>query len=286
MNTTTQNEIIQIAVPSSEYTAMQPYWKMVDALWGGTATMRDAGEAYLPKYDIESSSDYEARKNATVLLNIFRQAVVTAVGKVFKKQIVLQQKDKPVSEDLQAWIENIDGNGNNLNVFAKNLFQDVLKRGLSHFMVDMTQSSKAMTRAEQKQRNERPYWVQIEAPEIIGWRHKTENGITTLTQIRRRYSVKEPDGLFGEAILNRVAVYEPGIYQIYQQGADNNWNLIDEGTTGIDYIPLVTVYSDRTGFMQAVPAFLNLAYKNIEHWQSSSDKRLVFRRARFAILCP
>lgn len=279
----TQAMVNQVALPCAEYNQMKAEWDMSDTLWEGTQAMRDAGEQYLPKYEAESSSDYTARKDATVLFNMFSRAIIAATGKVFKKPITLQQdQGKEIGKDLQEWIDNIDGEGKTLNAFAKDLFQDVLRHGLCHFMVDMSLSN-AETRAEQKRRGERPYWVKMEAPEIIGWRFEVRGGVKRLTQLRRMYSVREPLGLFDEVIIKRVAVYEPGVYQIYQQGNDKNWSLIEEGTLGVDYIPLVTVYSDRIGFMRAHPAFLNLAYKNIEHWQSCSDQRHILRWARFAI---
>jgi hypothetical protein len=35
--------------PSSDYSAMLPYWEMVNSINGGAETIRAAGELYLPK---------------------------------------------------------------------------------------------------------------------------------------------------------------------------------------------------------------------------------------------
>ena len=284
-NQKTQAIINQVAEPCQEYLAMKPEWDMADTLWKGTQAMRDAGRLYLPKYEAESVVDYDARKDATVLLDMFARAIIAATGKVFKKPVTVQQGGDgkgSINSDLQKWIDNIDGEGKSLNAFAKELFQEALRYGVDHFLVDMSRSN-AVTRAEQKMNGERPYWVKMSPLEIIGWRFEIRNGVKVLTQLRRAYTTKEPSGSWGVADVKKVAVYEPGTYQIYQQGNDNNWGLVEEGSTGIDYIPLVSVYSDEIGFMQAHPAFLNLAFKNIEHWQSSSDQRHILKWARFAI---
>jgi hypothetical protein len=44
--------------PSSDYSAMLPYWNMVEAINGGAETIRAAGELYLPKMPNESADDY------------------------------------------------------------------------------------------------------------------------------------------------------------------------------------------------------------------------------------
>jgi len=44
--------------PSSDYSAMLPYWEMVNSINGGAETIRAAGELYLPKMTNESSEDY------------------------------------------------------------------------------------------------------------------------------------------------------------------------------------------------------------------------------------
>lgn len=270
----------EVARPCTEYMAMQDNWAMVDALYGGTETMRAAAELYLPNLGIEDSADYDARLAQTVLLNLFAKAIGTAVGKVFKKSIVLQDE---TSSDIEEWSENINKEGMDISGFAQELFKNSIKHGVSYFMVDMPRTT-AETREEQKQRNERPYWIQFPATQIIGWRFEIQNDAQVLTQLRRLYTTKVSVGVWGTKDVERVTVYEPGIYQVYEKDDKGDWFLTDdEGLTGVDYIPLVSCYTDQTGFMQASPAFMNLAYKNVEHWQSSSDQRHILKWARFAI---
>lgn len=294
----------EVAEPCEEYEDMLPDWNMVDALYGGTRRMREAGETYLPKFEAESPKDYEARLNQAVLFNQYAKACEGLTGKAFKKPVVLQDD---VPEEVRGWAENIDREGRDINVFAKDFFLDAVRRGVSHFMVDFPRST-AQTREEQRRTGERPYWIHMPAREIIGWQEAVVNGQRVLTQLRRYHVVKVAAGEWGTAPVERVTVYwvenpEAGKqaaahYRVYEKkevqgggqtknvwrpATDEDGNTI-EGPLGISYIPLVTLYTNRTGFMQARPPLMDLAYKNVEHWQSSSDQRHILKWARFAIL--
>lgn len=283
-----------VAEPTAEYKDMLPDWAMVDTVYSGTRAMREAGEAYLPRFEAESNSDYTSRLNATVLFNMYRKACEALTGKAFKKPVVLQD-DVPAS--LREWAENIDREGRQINVFAKDLFHDAIRRGMSHFMVDFPRST-AQTREEQKRNGERPYWIHMPANEIIGWREENINGQRVLAQLRRQHTVSLPAGEFSTKVVERVTVYERGSYRVFEKvenkqdggNAEEEWvPAIDEdgnpleGSTGLNYIPLVTLYTNRTGFMQAKPPLMDLAHKNVEHWQSSSDQRNILKWSRFAV---
>jgi hypothetical protein len=298
-----EKDYLGVARPCEEYEAMLPDWDMVDALYGGTRKMREAGGAYLPKFEAESPLDYKVRLNQAVLFNMYAKACEGLAGKAFKKPIVLQDD---VPDDIREWAENIDRENRNINVFAKDLFLDAVRRGVSHFMVDFPRST-ALTREEQRRNGERPYWIHMPAREIIGWREAVVNGQRILTQLRRYHTIKVPNGEWDTTQVERVTVYwlenpEAGdrataYYQVYERKQVNNngrlelvWMpAVDQagnelaGPLGISYIPLVSLYTNRTGFMQARPPLMDLAYKNVEHWQSSSDQRHILKWARFAI---
>jgi hypothetical protein len=291
----------EVAKPCEEYENMLPDWDMVDALYGGTRKMRKAGDTYLPKFEAESPKDYQARLSQTVLLNMYAKACEALTGKAFKKPIVLQDD---VPDEIREWAENIDREGRDVNVFAKDFFLDAIRRGVSHFMVDFPRSV-AQTREEQRRNGERPYWIHMPAHEIIGWQESVVNGQRILTQLRRYHTVKMPAGEWGTARVERVTVYwlenperdASAHYRVYEKREVNDGGRLEmvwrpaedqdgnalEGPLGIPYIPLVSLYTHRTGFMQASPPLLDLAYKNVEHWQSSSDQRHILKWARFAI---
>jgi hypothetical protein len=101
-------------------------------------------------------------------------------------------------------------------------------------------------------------------------------------------SVEEPDGAFGTKCVQQVRVLEPRKWATYRKvkgatGAES-WDLHERGTTSIDVIPFAPVYGYRKGFLQGVPPMLDLAYLNVEHWQSKSDQQNILHTARVPIL--
>jgi hypothetical protein len=54
--------------------------------------------------------------------------------------------------------------------------------------------------------------------------------------------------------------------------------------TSLNEIPLVTLYTNRTGFMTAKPFLMELAHLNIKHWQSQSDQDNILHVARVPVL--
>jgi hypothetical protein len=97
-------------------------------------------------------------------------------------------------------------------------------------------------------------------------------------------SAREEDGEWGANIIPQVRVLERDNFRIYRQNEKEEWFLFEEGTVSLGEIPLATIYGDRTGFMTARPPLLDLAYLNIEHWQSSSDQNNILHVARVPIL--
>lgn len=62
------------------------------------------------------------------------------------------------------------------------------------------------------------------------------------------------------------------------------WMVTQSGVNTLGKIPLVPFYALRTGFMQSRPPLLDLAYMNVEHWQSASDQRSILHTARVPVL--
>jgi hypothetical protein len=286
------NTYDEVAEPCDEYKLMSPFWDMCDTLYAGTAAMREAGTKYLPKFEATNQNDYSALLKRTVLLNMYHKAIQSIVGRAFKKPIMLQD-DVPAG--FATWAENIDREGRSLNVFGKALLKSALKHGMTHFMVDFPMTQ-AKTLAEQKQAGDRPYWVHMPAKEIIGWQHEVVNGEKRLTQVRRWHKSKKASGAYGVKEVELITVYGINSFQVFEKvegekGGKERWVLaMDEngkpmeGATGVNYIPMVTYYTNRTGFMEAMPPLLDLAHKNIEHWQSSSDQRNILTFSRIPVL--
>jgi len=148
------------------------------------------------------------------------------------------------------------------------------------------------TRRDELEGGIRPYFVPISPRDLIGWREEIgANGQRRLTQIRYCESVIEPDGVYGDKVVNRVRVLNaptgdgPGTWEKHEKDVDSKeYRKVDEGTHTYPGIPLVSYYTNRIGFMSALPALEELAWMNLMHWQSQSDQRNILRVARVGIL--
>lgn len=281
-----------VATPSGAYLRMQPLWKMIDALLGGTTTMRAAGKEYLPQYDNETNANYESRLERAVLLNMTEQTLDTLAGKPFREQIVLGED---VDADFEELSEDIDMQGTNLQSFCRAWFREGWAKGFSHVLVDHpTPEEKvdaagvavARTLADDRAEGMRPYWVHIKPECLIAAYAMMVNGKEVLTHVRIKETTVERVG-WEEVEIERVRVLEPGIWQVWKlvDEKKDEWAIESEGTTTLDFIPLVTFYAGkRVGLMDAKPPLIDLAHLNVEHWQSKSDQRNVLTVSRFPIL--
>lgn len=271
-----------VATVSSAYEAMADRWALVRSLMGGTRSMREAGELYLPRYPGEDWNDYERRRDNAVLTNVYRRTVRSLTGKVFSKPATIGE-DMP--GQMVEWSENIDLQGSHINVFARNLFRDALQAGLTHILVDFPRARPGMTLADERAAGNRPYFVHLKAEQVIFARRALIGGREILTHLRICEDALEADGEFGEVLVQRIRVFDrtdAGVmWRLFELTDKNEWVVVDEGGLSIPEIPLVTYYLDRTGLMTAEIPLEDLAYLNVLHWQSASDHHNALTYSRF-----
>lgn len=99
---------------------------------------------------------------------------------------------------------------------------------------------------------------------------------------------QDPQDEFAEVHVEQVRVLDSGRWRVYREKQNQNgqmeWALHDEGTTTLNYVPAVPVYGKKLGFMCSKPPLTELAYLNVEHWQSKSDQQTILHVARVPIL--
>jgi len=255
---------------------------MIATLMAGTGAMRAASTKYLPKAPAESDDAYEYRLAVSTLYNGMRRTVETMSGKPFSEPIKLGD-DMP--SQIVEWCDDVDLQGRDLHAFAHSVFADALANGISHVLVDYPPvDAAAVTQLERAAIGARPYFVHLKHDQITGWRSERINGVETLTQLRFLESVNVPTGVWTVAAVQQVRVLEPTKWSTYRQNERGEWVLYEEGVVTLGKIPLATTYCDRQGYMQARPPLLDLAWLNIEHWQSSSDQSNILHVARVPIL--
>lgn len=274
---------------------MQEDWVIVDALMGGTKAMRKAGKLLLEQMPEEDAESYRLRLNRSTLHPAYAETIQNMTGRVFAEPIMLGDN---VPAQIKTYAENIDRQGNNLQVWAQNLFGGGLGYGLNHVLVEYPQtiakdgSKKLVTKADEIAAGVRPYAIIIRHGQVLGWKAETKGGEHVLSQFRFMESVEEPDpdNVFLTKQVMQVRVLEPGKWEVYRKaktdGVKDEWVLYDEGLTTLNKIPLATFYTKRTGFMTATPPLMELAHLAVKHWneQSDQDKSVRFARIRLAVI--
>ena len=243
--------------------------------------MRVNGKTYLPQWPNESADSYRARLATATLYPAFKRTVKVLSSKPFSKALTLSDN---VPARIVPWLDDADLQGRNLQAFLYEVMKDCVAYGISGVLVDYPKAQGIATVADEKMAGVRPYFVHYPPGTVIGWRSERINGVETLTQLRLKETILEPSGEFGEEIIEQIRVLTPGVWQIWRKVRFKDWVLYDEGQTTLNQIPFVPFYGDRTGFMTGESPLVELAYQNVEHYQSSSDQQTILHVARVPIL--
>lgn len=284
------------ATTSAAWDIMAPRWAMIDAVLGGTETMRAAGEQWLPRHPAESPGSYTTRLGRATLNNYLEHTISHLAGRAFVEDIKVLDD---VPDEIKELLDDVDLQGNELETFASRWFHASLSKGFSHCLVDYptldaNEDGSPRTLADDRASGARPYLVHICPENVISAACAMVNGKEMLTRLVIRETEVDHVG-FAEVHHDRIRVYTAdgvnfGHVQIWEleeapkPGQKEKWRLDEEYDYGLKVIPVVTFYARRDGFMLSKPPFMDLAFQNIAHWQSSSDQRNILTVSRFPML--
>lgn len=242
---------------------MHDKWEVIRAVTSGTRYLHENKEIYLPKEprenkvtDPETNQTYDpwqARVNLSVLAPFTKRIIHNAAGMVLRRKIQLEGGDPWWEEEFR---KDVDGDGTSLDQFAKKRLEVALGYGLSSLIVDAPKDDPS-----------RPYFVPIDPWQYLGFRRESDDPGAKLTMFRYQEERKVNKGKYGEEYVLVARVIEPGIYEQFVHGS----KVSDIGEYGLDYIPLVTMYAEREGFMCASPPLEDVANLNIAHYRRLAD---------------
>jgi hypothetical protein len=278
-----------VSTTSERYKELEEIRALPRALMSGTKAMREAGEKFTPKHPAEERSSYNVRILSTTLFNAFSDTVKKQAGKMFASQIILNED---VPDEIKPILSNIDGQGRNFTTFFYDAFKDAMVDGISFIYVDFPvikkENSEFVTKLDLNLQGARPNTILINACNLISAKGANVNGNHFLTEARIRESVITEKDEYTNKEIEQIRVLKIGSWEIWRNSSETKavtgWTLYDEGNSGLNYIPLVPVYTNRVGFFEGEPPLLPLAELNLAHWLSSSEQARALTMARFDML--
>jgi hypothetical protein len=270
---------------SEQYDWMMDRWELPLDLYNGRRAMIAAGKKWLPQNPAETDEAYKVRLNRSTLFNVFRKTIDSASGTALMKSISITN----LPPELEYLKHNTTGDGRSIDEVADELIRHHLLFGKAHILTDFPKvETEALTYADFKEAGFNPYFNIVNPLNLIGWSYSLTTGYPRLTHIRivENEIVSNQDNPWLTMNRQQVKVWWNDRIEMYTHNdSDGVWELqedISENVLG--YIPLVTGYSNKQGFLIASPPLEDLADVNRAHWCSSSDQNSILHIARVPIL--
>jgi hypothetical protein len=141
------------------------------------------------------------------------------------------------------------------------------------------------TFADEQESGVRPYWCKINKNQVVNWKSVTEGGRIELVQVSIREEVTEQAGEYKQRQVTQYRVLTPGAFRIFRlDPVSNEYVVYREGTTSLDFIPLIPVYANRIGYLCSDPPLLDFARENLRHYRLQSDLDHILHVANVPIL--
>lgn len=273
------------STPSLAYQALCGAWEKIEAIVEGADEIRRKSTQFLIKFPAEDDDEYKRRLNSAPWRPEFVDCIKTLAAKPFTKEVKLGEG---ANEKMQAFSEDVDGRGNNLHVFAKDTFEGAVAMGAHGILVDFPSGQGARTVAEERALGIRPYWVAIDADDILELTTEQRGGRRVVTVLRIKESRVERDGFEQKKVpLIREIRADggqgvPGTWKVWREEkktgmTEPEWVLDREGVITLDEVPFVFVTTnDLEGDQYVKPPLLDVADMQIELYNAMSKKEQAY----------
>ena len=270
---------------SGPYLQMSEWWAPIKICVGGTQAFRENCGELLPIEPKEDEAAWQRRVSHAVLSPFLTRIGEQAAGLILRKPIQLEPKEEGGEVDpyWDDFAKNVDGYGTDIDSYARRLVFSSILFGHAATLVDYPSTEPAPNLAVERELGLRPYFLEIDAANILGWRKAGDSPIAPIGQVRINEYVTEDLGMFGDEVVRQVRVLEPGKWSLWRKGEDG-WALYQEGTTSLPVIPMAVTYSNKLGELMSKPPLLPIASLNILHGQRQADLQHSLHVAALPIL--
>ena len=231
---------------SGPYLEMSKAWQPIKVCVGGTQAFRDNCGELLPIEPREDEAAWQRRVSHAVLSPFTTRIAEQAASLILRKPIQLQPQEEEgvVDPYWEEFVQNVDGYGTDLDSYARRLVLSSILFGHAATIVDYPTTEPAPNLAVERELGLRPYFLEVDATNILGWRKAGDSPIAPVGQVRINEYVTEDLGLFGDHVVRQIRILEPGKWSLWRKGEDG-WYLHDENTTSLTVIPLAVTYSNK-----------------------------------------
>jgi hypothetical protein len=246
----------------------------------GTLKLREKRGQYLPQFPAETDADYDYRADTATCFNLTKKTRDVMTGLVFKDIVDLEADVNPQIREL--W-ENIDNAGTHGDVFARKAFEHAFE-GYSVILVDAPMAT-PVSREEQLRSGIRPYWILYTADNVWNWRTRvnevSKKKELSLIVFREITTEAAGDFVSQEVVRFRVFRLDDNVvtWQLYREVMDNRTNNPSFEIEASGSLPQLTqIPVAVVGELGADPFLLDIALKNIEHFQTYSDYKSLIHK--------
>ena len=237
MDYTLQNAYNSIVSANLLYQNNRDRWQFLLESYLGGDEYRRGG--HLTKYSMETSTEYQARLNATPLDNHCRSIISTYTSFLFRECAERDFGSLSNNLNLTAFLEDADLDGRSLEAFMKDVAIWASVFGHVWVMVAKPQSNVA-TRADELEQGIRPYVNLITPLTVTDWRWaRSASGAYTLTYLKYIEEVNDTLSTIKEWTETEIRT------SVVNHTSREVDSLIIE-TNGLGRIPAVIAYASRS----------------------------------------
>lgn len=279
-----------------EVVTAKPLQHLIRDLLGGTETMHARHHRYIHKWTDEAPETYRFRAQCEQVYEGLGRTISAAIGMLFQVAPVLTFPVR--EEEMTAHLENIDGAGNNFNVFAKRFAESAIAYGHALILVDHPAPPEGVpvTAANEATLNLRPVWRRYDRQSVLSWRVGIVDNREQLTQVVLYEPTVSNANTFGIGSLHRFRVLSLTESPEGRAATWQTFEMTDKGDvipvangvyrdrlgTPLPLLPIAVGYAGRTDApLVSRPPLAGVAYANLGHWQQASNLRFYREVAAF-----
>jgi hypothetical protein len=280
------------------YRELHPYWDFCRDMYRGRSAwvqLDPIGVSYtinplkaklylIPTRD-EDGADYNDRLKRSFFKRKFGIAIDAFAGLLSNFTL-----SGELPQSLSDNINNVDRQGNDLKTFLLNCDINALIDGYCLIYTDFPKQPidelgypAIVNAAQEREYNMRPYFVCIEARNVVNWRLSKDG--SCLSMVTLREIGWEDEGDYGVKEVEYHRVIYPGYYELFRKH-EEGLEPIETGATSLDFIPIVyySCSTNRGRFQNTPPPLLDLAELNLQLYRKESEKDELMHKCNIPLL--